>query len=63
MKTKEMSTRENRAYVAPMCSMFMMVDEPLMAGSEDRKLDPPSKETENPNSAKLYNNTSVWDED
>lgn len=61
MKTKEMSTKENRAYVAPMCSIFMMVDEPLMAGSNT--LDPPSGETEDPNPAKLYNNTSLWDED
>lgn len=63
MKAKEMSTKENRVYVAPMCSIFMMVDEPLMADSEYEKLDPPSKETDNPNPAKLYNNTNIWDED
>lgn len=64
MKAKEMSTKENRAYVAPMCSIFMMVDEPLMAGSGDGELNPPSGgETDNPNPAKLYNNTGVWDED
>lgn len=66
MKTKKMNTKENRVYVAPMCSIFIMVDEPLMAGSEGNTpspVEPPSGETGNPNPAKQYNNTSVWDED
>lgn len=69
MNTKEMKIKENRDYVSPTCTIFMMKEEPLMAaesgGSPESPapIIPPSGETGNPNPAKQYSNTSVWDED
>lgn len=65
MNAKELKIKGNRAYVSPTCIIFMMNEEPLLAGSEDSPtpVDPPSGETEYPNPAKQYSNTSVWDED
>lgn len=69
MNTNEMKIKENGGYVSPMCTIFMMKEEPLMAAESGDSLEspapinPPSGETENPNPAKQYSNTSVWDED
>lgn len=65
MNTNEIKIKENGGYVSPMCTIFMMKEEPLMvAESEDSPaINPPSGETDNPNPAKQYSNTSVWDED
>lgn len=65
MNTKEMRIKENRDYVSPTCTIFMMKEEPLMAAESEGSptVAPPSGETDNPNPAKQYSNTSVWDED
>lgn len=67
MKANEMNAKENSGYVIPTCSILVIPEEPLMAGSGEDKNPPsvnlPSGETSNPNPAKQFTNTTVWDED
>lgn len=66
MNTNEMKIKGNGGYVSPTCTVFMMKEEPLMVAESEvspTPVNPPSGETENPNPAKQYSNTSVWDED
>lgn len=66
MNTNEMKIKENGGYVSPTCTIFMMKEEPLMAAESESSptpVSPPKGETDNPNPAKQYSNTSVWDED